>query len=221
MKPLALLLCLLAIGCKKNTTSTGNNAGTSAPTLTITGDFNGDGTIETLIQDIADSTGTAVKYIPETPAEIENDTTNEGWYRYIEFYSNLNYRTRLHTEKLKTDALYFGNSQGLYCLINVGNLNTIKGDEIALVIDRLDQSRSNDCQIFTLCNGVWQQVFAFSVHEDAFDYKRGEVAILKNIPEALEFKDGQWKYMDYMDMPYERIEDVGKMLPLTVPGCDK
>ena len=219
MKLLVLLLCLLALSCGKNTDTSATGA--PAPTLSIAGDFNGDGTTETLIQDIADSTGTAVKYIPETPAEIENDTTNEGWYRYIEFYTNLNYRTRLRSEGLKTNVIYFGNSQGLYCLINVGNINTTKGDEIALVPDSLDQSRHNYCKIFTLCNGIWQQVFEFSVHEDAFDYKRGDVAILKNIPEALEFKDGQWKYLDYMDMPYENIEDVGKMLPLKVPGCNE
>jgi len=213
---LTLILLLLSLAAQSQQAPDGYF---NAPTLTITGDFNGDGITERLIQDMADSTGTAVKYLRETPAEIENDTTNEGWYRYIAFYSSFNYRTRLHTENPKTGALYFSNSQGLYCLINVGNLNTVKGDEIALVIDRLDQSRINECRIFTLCNGVWKEVFKYYVHEDAFDFKRGDVAVLKNIPEALEFKDGQWLYLDYLDMPYENIEDVGKMLPLKVGDC--
>lgn len=208
-------------GHDKTTAIGSENINTKLQTLIIKGDFNGDGKTESLVQDIADSTGTTVKYLPDTPAEIENDTTNEGWYKYIEFYSNLKYSTRLRTEGITTGDLYFNNSQGLCCLINIGNLNNDKGDEIALVIDRLDQSRHNYCNIFTLCNGTWRKVFTFSIHEDAFNYKQDNIKVFKNIPGALEFKNGKWKYYDYMEMPYENIEDIGQMLPIKVASCNE
>lgn len=224
----AALLCFAA-SCKKSNSLLPAAVQTKIPDagaalipvnrLTIDGDFNGDGTTETLIQDIADSTGTAVKYMPQEPAEIANDTTNEGWNKYLEFYSSLNYRTRLRTENLKSDDLYFSNCQGLYCLINVGNLNNSKGDEIALVIDRLDQSRDNDCKIFTLCNGVWQQVFMFSVHEDAFDFVGNTPPVLTSIPKALEYSNNEWRYYDYLEMEYETLEEVGQMKKLVVGKC--
>lgn len=188
-------------------------------TLSITGDFNCDGTTETLIQDIADSTGTAVTRIPNMPVEIENDTTTEGWDHYVEFYGKLNYRTRLKSNYITNKPLYFGNSQGLYCLLNVGNVNKNPGDEIALVVDHLDFSRSNSCKIYTLCNGTWVQCFQFYVLEDAFDFTGETQPVFKEIKDALELKNGQWKYYDYLDMPYENPKDVGGMLPLKAEDC--
>lgn len=151
-----MILCSILVCCHKTPKQEiANHEDFHNPeTLSITGDFNGDGTTETLIQDIADSTGTTVTRIPNTPAEIENDTTIDGYHRYIEFVAKLNYRTRIKSNDIANKPLYFGSSQGLYCLINVGNVNNNPGDEIALVIDRLDFSRSNSCKIYTLCNGT-------------------------------------------------------------------
>ncbi len=215
------MICSGIIGCHKTLNQETLDATKyhDPETLSITGDFNGDGTTETLIQDIEDSTGTTVTRIPNTPAEIENDTAIDGYYRYIEFVAKLNYRTRIKSSNIANKPLYFGNSQGLYCLINVGNVNNNPGDEIALVIDYLDFDRSNSCKIYTLCNGTWKICFQYRVHEDAFSFIGDTAPLFKEIKDALEFRDGKWKYYDYMDMPYENIEDVGQMLPLKTKDC--
>lgn len=180
-----------------------------APAFSISGDFDGDGKQDTLNQFITDSTGVAVQYMKE----IDTET----WYDYVYTFATNGYMTGIALAGKEDNVLSFNRAQGVYCLINVGNINNTKGDEIAVIPNFVDQSRVSDCYIYTLCHGRWQRVFTFSVHEDAFDDFNGTP--YTKIPGILEPKNSTWMYYDYLDMDYQNPEDVGNMLPLNVEDC--
>ncbi|MXN91013.1 hypothetical protein GR160_07205 [Flavobacterium sp. Sd200] len=200
---LIITICFCATG--QEIKSTGYR---KAPALSIKGDFDGDGITDILRQFVSDSLGNELRHIVD----------GETWEDTVILYSKYKYYNAFIFNKKPAHIPAYV-AVGLYCLINLGNINDIKGDEIAFVPDLSDFSRHNYCFIFTLCDGIWTECFEFSIHEGAFDYTGNTQPIFKNIPEALEFKDGQWKYYDYLEMPYETPEDVGKMLPLKVPDC--
>lgn len=181
----------------------------AAPGFSITGDFDGDGTQDTLNQFITDSTGVTVQYMKEIDAE--------AWDDHVYAFAENGYMTSIALAGKEDNLLSFNRAQGVYCLINVGNINNIKGDEIAIIPDFVDQSRHSYCYVYSLCNASWQEVFRFSVHEDAFDDYDG--APYTKIPGILEPNNGTWMYYDYMEMEYENPEDVGNMLPLKAGDC--
>jgi len=180
-----------------------------APTLSITGDFNGDGKPDTLSQFVTDSLGKPLTYI------VEAGTYEED----IILYSKLGYQ---NTFTLNGNVANVDNhaALGLYCLINIGDLNNDKRDEIVLVPDNMDFSRHNYCYIYTLCSSGWTNLFSFSVHEGVFDYAGDTAPLFTNIPEVLEYRNKKWRFYDYLDMDYESEEQVGKMMPLKVPKCN-
>ncbi len=182
----------------------------TASAFSITGDFDGDGTQDTLNQFIADSTGVKVQYMKE----IDTET----WDEYVYTFATYGYMTSIALAGKEDNLLSFNRAQGVYCLINVGNINNTKGDEIAIIPDFIDQSRHSYCYIYALCHGHWQRAFTFSVHEDAFDDYDG--APYPKIPGILEQQNGVWKYYDYLDMDYDNPEDVGHMLPLKARDCE-
>lgn len=185
-----VLLCLIT-SCSTKTSSASVSAHVKTPkdtvaylpvsTLSITGDFDGDGKQDILNQFLADSTGRRVDKIPA----FENET----WEEVVDYYSKRDYYTSVSVQKKPTDTLCFGFSQGLYCLINVGDLNNDKRDEIAMVPDRMDFSRHNYCYIYSLCDTTWKELFSFNIHEDAFDYTGEAPPIFTNIPEVLEYRN--------------------------------
>ena len=61
-------------------------------------------------------------------------------------------------------------------MINLGDLNKDKKDEIALVVDVPDYSQLNTCHIYSLCNNQWTEIKRFSIHEGAFTFGKGEDA---------------------------------------------
>jgi hypothetical protein len=182
----------------------------TAPTFSITGDFDGDGKQDTLNQFITDSLGNTVQYMKE----IDTET----WDEYVYTFATYGYMTGIALAGKEDNLLSFNRAQGVYCLANVGNINHTKGDEIAIIPDFVDQSRHSYCYIYALCNGTWQQVFHFSVHEDAFDDFNGSP--YTTIPGILERQNGVWMYYDYLDMDYQSPEDVGHMLPLKGGDCE-
>ena len=72
-----------------------------------------------------------------------------------------------------------------------------------------------------MCSSGWKELFSFNIHEGAFDYTDNIPPVFENIPEALEYKNGIWRYYDYLDMDYQTEEEVGHMKPLTLPSCQK
>jgi len=211
------LLCITASCTKKvspitaaTKTPTDTLTYSTANTLTITGDFDGDGKQDILNQLLADSTGRPIDKVRD----------HETWEETVNYYSKQGYYTAVVINHKPADILTFSNSQGLYCLINVGDLNNDKRDEIALVPDSMDFSRHNYCHIYSFCPSGWKDVFSFSVHEDAFDYMGDTLPVFTNIPQALEYRNSEWYFYDYLDMQYKTEEDVGKMLPLIVAPCN-
>jgi hypothetical protein len=126
---------------------------------------------------------------------------------------------RLTINNNKTDTLHLGTAHGLYCLINIGDNNADGKDEIALVIDRLDFSRVNSCQIYSICNNKWTLLKQFSIHEGSFDFTTDKAPKFDNIKDFLEKQNGKWVYKDYLQDDYERLEDVGKMMTLKLDRC--
>jgi hypothetical protein len=171
-----------------------------APTLAISGDFDGNGTPDTLEQFIADSLGSRLDYI------IDADV--ERWDR--EDYSNA---FNLNGKPCKIDNSI---AVGLFCLINLGDINSTKGDEIALVPMLLDYSSVNSCSIYSYCNGSWVTVFDFKVNENAFTYTPPLKEPFTNIPHLMEKRNGKWVYIDYLDY---MVADDPKLKPLKVANC--
>lgn len=180
--------------------------------LSIEGDFDGDGKEDIVRQFLADSIGKPVSQVMNT----------DTWDEEIMHYSKQGYHPILVLNKKNSDTLTFSASKGLYCLINIGDINKDKKDEIALVADLLDYSRVNTCRIYSLCNNKWTEMTSFIIHEDAFDWKTGEqYPVFKEIKDFLEYHNGKWVFKDYHNNDYSNIDDVGKMKPLTVPSCKK
>jgi len=210
------LFILFVFGCpalnKKDMETNHNSKLTSPETISVQGDFDGDGKQNILSQFLADSTGRKVEKLPL----FEKET----WEEIVDYYSRHGYYTALVMNREVADTLTFSHSQGLYCLINLGDLNNDERDEIALVVDRLDFSRANYCSIYSLCSTGWKELFQFNVHEDAFDHTGDMAPIYKNIPEVLEHRNGEWRFYDYLDMDYETEEEVGQMKELKVGPCN-
>ncbi|KOS07772.1 hypothetical protein AM493_18225 [Flavobacterium akiainvivens] len=179
---------------------------THAPALTITGDFNGDGKQDTLSQFVADSLGNKLDYILDTG----------DWDTTIPLYTRMHY----YNEFTLNGSLIDINRQmgvGLLCLINLGNINSTKGDEVALVPFLKDYSNLNHCRIYSYCSGNWAEVFNFNINEMDFIYTGSVEPVFTAIPGRLEKQNGTWVYIDYMDW----FEDPTiPMKPLKVPNCN-
>ena len=158
--------------------------------LSLIGDFNGDGNMDTLQEHcISVKTGHEIDSFPEN-----NRDTLANYFH--ELQSKVFISSSLPGIKplpLSED----GFSIGLFCLINMGNIDKKKGDEIALVVDYPDYSSLNTCRIFSLRNDHWQEIGAFNVFEGAFQYL-GEEPRFDSIPKFLERKKGVWYYSDYL-----------------------
>lgn len=209
MKTFTLILFLAIFGHLTFAQKSKPNGYRPAPSLTVAGDFDGDGKTDCLMQFVTDSLNSKVDYI----IELKDD---EPIIFLIDKYGYKN----IFTLNGKPTAMPKYIAVGLYCLINLGNINKTKGDEIALVPDLMDESRHNYCYIFSLCHGNWKELFNFSIHEDAFDYYGETQPTFHNIPEALEFKNNEWRFYDYLDMDYKTADEVGQMKKLVVPNCN-
>ncbi|MGV3461270.1 MAG: hypothetical protein ACO1N9_12535 [Flavobacterium sp.] len=209
----AITIFTLLCGCTRkdvNVAAALKMAMMPAKKLSVEGDFLGNGYNYILTAAVTNKSGLDVANVPD-PYKTE-------WDSVLNYYNKHRLQVRVTINMIKgIDELIFDNAMGLYCLINVGDLNGDKRDEIALVPDRLDYSRHNYCAIYSLCDSGWKQLFEFSVHEDAFDYIGENQPILHNIPGALENRGDKWWYYDYLEMEYESEEEVGKMKPLVIP----
>lgn len=179
---------------------------TDAPTLTITGDFDGDGKQDTFTQFVADSLGNKLDYILDTG---DWDTTIP-LYDSMHYYNEFTFNGNLVDINNQVDV-------GLLCLINLGNINSTKGDEIALVPFLKDYSNLNHCRIYFCCNGSWAEVFNFNINEMDFIYTGDVELLFTNIPGRLEKQNGTWMYLDYMEW---FKDSTLPMKPLKVGSCE-
>lgn len=179
--------------------------------LSVTGDFDGDGKSDTIFQHNYSRLRSVEIDSAADPYQNEWDTVANWFYRqHADLYLTMNGN--------KQDALHLGTAQGLYCLINVGDNNGDRKDEIALVIDNLDDSRLNSCKIYSLCSSQWTLLKEFEINEDAFDYSGNKPEVVNEIKGYLEIQNGSWVYMDnYQEQ--ERKEGVAKMKRLQTKKC--
>lgn len=190
-----LLLSAILSGCKGKPAPVAQEAPvaplTFAPLvkLSVTGDFDGNGVMDTLRQHcISTVTGREIDSFPYSAQD-----SMENYFRNLESSVFLSSRT---IDTLGSIA-YSGGALGLYCLINMGNVDHHKGDELALVIDYADWSNLNSCKIYSHTGNGWKQTGQFGIYEGAFEYMPGDTPVRDYIPGFLEKKNGKWYYKDY------------------------
>lgn len=183
--------------------------------LKVVGDFKGNGTKDTLFQ--SNFSEKFKKELVNAPDPFQND-----WDKVQEWFYDQDADVLLKFKYADSAILHLGIAQGLYCLINVGDTNSDGKDEIALVIDNLDDSRINTCKIYSFCNNQWVVLKAFDIFEEAFDFENtnNQMPNFTFIKDFLEQKNGKWYYKDYSQNEFDNPEDVGKLLPLTISMCD-
>lgn len=170
--------------------------------ITVTGDFTGHNVENSLsLSYYSPLNRTMVEYAPD-PFQHSWDTIVNWFYaeKVIAF---------LELNTLGDDTLSLSISKGVYCLINLGDLNADGKDEVALVVDNLDYSRVNACIIYTLCQSKWKKLKQFAIHEDAFNYIGEKQPVFTEIEGFLEKKENQWHYQDYAVHGYDSSGKVG------------
>ncbi|WP_337965729.1 hypothetical protein [uncultured Flavobacterium sp.] len=218
------LLILILLGCNRNSKKKVYHAPISAnkdtiiklsklQKLFVIGDFDGNGKQDTLFQH---------NFSKKTQTEIEKspDVFQNDWDNVVKWFYNQDSDLYLTTNQNNSDTLHLGEAQGLYCLINIGDNNGDNKDEIALVIDKLDFSRVNNCEIYSLCNEKWTELKHFGIHEGSFDFNTEKVPVFSKITDFLENQNGKWVYRDYLQDTYENEEQVGKMKRLKLEKCN-
>ena len=129
--------------------------------------------------------------IYEIPMSSDND-----WEDIIDWFYKL-YEVEVYLT-YQQDTLFLGAVYGLYCLLNIGDVNSDGKDEIAFVVNWLDYSNINSCKIYSMCNSRWKLLKEFTIHESAFELPNTEtVYILPGIKGYLEQTDGSWMYDEY------------------------
>ena len=180
---------------------------------TITGDFDGDKKIDTITQHIGSKYKKGDFDSIVDPSKNHWDVvTNWHFNRVTDLYLTLN--------NSEFENLHLGSSQGLYCLINIGDNNSDKKDEIALVVDRLDVSNLNSCKIFSICNGEWKLLKEFGVNEDSFNYTDKKQKVFSEIKNYLEYKNNNWLYKDYQLTEFMNADTIVQMEKLKLNKCN-
>ena len=167
-----------------------------APTKILTGDFDGNGTIDTLTQFLY-STNYKQK-IDSLPDELfynKRDLVNFGY--------NYKLKVFLKPSIVKADILNAGEGLDLFCLINLGKLID-KKDAVALVTNYYDHTILNSCKVFILQDKHWKYLTRFGINEMAFTANDDITTNFKNIPGYLEKDKSGWKFHDGWQDPDEK-----------------
>ncbi len=176
----------------------------------VIGDFNGDKKLDTLFE--IHTSKNEKNGITEVPFIDDYDTM-------VDYYYKNSIQTSLKSSNKKIKNLDLGTSFGVYCLINIGDNNNDKKDELALVIDYCDFSNLNSCKIYSLCNNNWTMIHHFAIHEAAFEYADGEILDPNKIGDYLQKKKGKWFYADAFEV-LESDDSIVKMKPLKIKKCN-
>ena len=156
--------------------------------LHLTGDFDGDGYKDSVQQNL-------INQITNLP--IDNIPGKLDFDERTKFFDSMETDVILTSQNLNLDTLHFSVAKGLYCLINIGDNNSDKKDEIALVVINNDFSSLNRCYIYTICQNKFKELMHFNINERAFDFNTEKAPIFKEIKGFLEKRQNHWHYMDY------------------------
>ena len=180
--------------------------------LFVMGDFDGDEKQDTLFQH-------AYSNLSQAEIEYSADPHQNDREAVIDWFYKNEVNVSLTLNESNPDTLQIGVAQGLYCLINLGDMNADGKEEIALVVDRLDFSGVNQCEIYSYCSNRWTLLKKFSIHEEAFTYSTDEAPRFDMIKRHLEKHDGRWMYLDYQKALVSDEADP-KMMPLKLDPCN-
>lgn len=179
--------------------------------LSITGDFDGDGKIDTLVEN--NISGLNKLSIDSIPNYSE-------WDSLARFFDRVESDLILSLVNRKCDTLHLGSGKGLFCLINIGDNNNDKKDEIALVVDQCTFTNICTCHIYSLCKNKWNELKHFIIHRDAFVYDENSKPYLKGIKGFLELRKNKWMYIDYYDWFNAKSDKDTVLRPLKLKnGC--
>ncbi|MES2656894.1 MAG: hypothetical protein V4620_14960 [Bacteroidota bacterium] len=221
MKTLLAILLLLVLACGNNEAPANRSHKTNKTDvipikystldkLFITGYFNNDRILDTLYQNnMSDLTHRVIDSFP--------DPDNNEWDSIVDYFYHQQSNIIVTCSNGFKDTLFLGTGLGLYCLINLGDLNNDKRDEIALVIDYCDYSNLNTCKIYSICNDKFILLKHFGINEGAFDFDTNPP--FHEIKYFLELKNKHWFFKDYLDNTAETEEELNKMTPLKIKKC--
>lgn len=159
---------------------------------TLKGDFDGDGTTEILYESmLSHVTG---KQIDLVVYENFPGGFHDPYAGLVVAVCDLKPSLKLKSpdgfQDLKLNHTY--QIFGILDIKNLGNINEIPGDEFALIVDWADWSNVNTCQIYSLINNEWNQIFDFEIRDGFSD---GDFRF-SLINEVLEFRDNAWYYYE-------------------------
>lgn len=219
---LTVLILMLSISYKGNAANQSTETDSTLSFLPlkklfVVGDFYENGTIDTIFQhNYSFLNKMEIDSVPDYYEECEDWNYYNCWYKLHDWFREQKIETFL---TLQTDTLHinFYSSYGLYCLLNIGDVNNDGKDEIAFVVDWFDMTNVNSCKIYTICNHEWILLKEFSIHESAFTYETGEPEPhFTEIKGFLEKRDGKWFFLDYEEY-FETDDDT--MKPLELSKC--
>lgn len=138
-------------------------------------------------------------------------SSDNNWDDIIHWFNDFQIETYFTYKK---DTLKIGSTYGLYCLLNMGDINADGKDEIAFVADLLDYSRINSCNIYTICQSRFHLLKTFTINESAFDTPNSDTMdLFMGIHGFLEKKNNVWYYCSVDD------DDVSNMKVLDIEKC--
>jgi hypothetical protein len=143
-----------------------------------------------------------------------------GQWDSIENIDRIGAEVILTLKNRKCDTLHLGSGGGLYCLINIGDINKDKKDEIAFVVDNYGFTNISLCTIYTICGTEWNELKSFQIHESAFDYEAKNISDFKQIKGFLEYRKNKWFFIDYQDWFNAESDKDTILKPLKIKrGC--
>lgn len=166
-------------------------------TKVITGDFDGDGKREKLVEHyVSRNTGTDIEkfYYSGTPySELVNATAKKKPRSYL-----LSDNKTIDTLSISSAPQLFG----IFFLKNEGDLNNDGSDEVSYVVDWADRSAVNTYYIVTYKNGKWTKLASFRMWEWQFDDVPSNQGLIKKTGNSeIEYYGSGEEYMlDTMSM---------------------
>jgi hypothetical protein len=175
----------------------------------ITGDFDGDGIIDTLFErNISQLTGEEIVRIPLK--------LGGNFYDDVDFMHQQKSKLFMSWNKANRDTLHLEQGFNLLLCLNLGDVNKDGNDELAVMVNDFGISSVENCRIFSYCQNQWKELLKFSVFaSDAYLNANFNAC---QVNKGFLYKEGDnWFYYDF----YESLIDLTeKHRGLMLKRCD-